>query len=242
MVYPLIVFTLTAVIGIGIAWFIFPRLATVFATLRVDLPLVTRILIKLGAFLGSYGMVVIPLFACLVVAVCYILFFYARTRFLGEEILLRMPGVGRLLREIELARFGYLLRTLLDAGISLTETLSITAQSSTLTSFQEFYAFLHDRVDEGHSFGRSFAMHPSPSRFIPLPLQQMIISAEQSGHLSETFKIIQDMYEEKVEVTSKNVAVVFEPLLLVIVWFGVLAVALAVILPIYSLIGGLTDR
>ncbi|PJA93202.1 MAG: hypothetical protein CO132_04440, partial [Candidatus Kerfeldbacteria bacterium CG_4_9_14_3_um_filter_45_8] len=45
MMYPVFVLGLTAIIGIGIAWFILPRLATVFSQLNVDLPLITRFMI-----------------------------------------------------------------------------------------------------------------------------------------------------------------------------------------------------
>jgi type II secretory pathway component PulF len=47
------------------------------------------------------------------------------------------------------------------------------------------------------------------------------------------------MYEEKISNTTKNLSVILEPILLVIVWLGVITVALAVVLPVYSLIGGL---
>ena len=65
------------------------------------------------------------------------------------------------------------------------------------------------------------------------------MAGEQSGHLPQTFFSIGEAYEEKVDSTTKDLAVILEPILLVIVWLGVVGVALAVILPIYSLIGGI---
>jgi type IV pilus assembly protein PilC len=67
----------------------------------------------------------------------------------------------------------------------------------------------------------------------------MIIAGEKSGALVETLQDIGKIYEEKADVSTKNLEIVLEPLLLSIVWLGVLAVSIAVIVPIYSLIGGL---
>ena len=72
-----------------------------------------------------------------------------------------------------------------------------------------------------------------------MPVQQLIISSERSGSLSNALVDISKSYEEKSETTTKDLTIILEPILLVIVWLGVVAVALAVILPIYSLVGGL---
>src|SRR3989338_247335 len=65
MMYPAFVFGLTIAVGLAIAWFILPRLASVFASLHAQLPLITVWLIGSGKFLGLYGIYVIPLFIIL---------------------------------------------------------------------------------------------------------------------------------------------------------------------------------
>ncbi len=94
-------------------------------------------------------------------------------------------------------------------------------------------------IEEGNSFEKAFAAIPGSRGKIPLPIQQMIIAGEQSGGLSKALIAVGENYEAKSEITSKNLSVILEPILLVIVWVGVVFVALAVILPIYSLIGGI---
>ncbi len=65
----------------------------------------------------------------------------------------------------------------------------------------------------------------------------MVITGERTGDLPEMLLKISKVYEDKIESTTKNVAVLLEPILLVIVWTGVMLIALAVILPIYGLLG-----
>ncbi|MBN1778987.1 MAG: type II secretion system F family protein, partial [Candidatus Buchananbacteria bacterium] len=62
MMYPIFVLSLTVIIGVGIAWFILPKLALVFSQLKLKLPLVTQVLIGVGNFLGENGTMVIPVF------------------------------------------------------------------------------------------------------------------------------------------------------------------------------------
>lgn len=74
---------------------------------------------------------------------------------------------------------------------------------------------------------------------IPVSIQQLVITSEQSGNLAKTLIRIGEIYEAKTEISTKNIAVLLEPILLVIVWLGVVAVAIAVILPLYSLLGSI---
>ena len=69
----------------------------------------------------------------------------------------------------------------------------------------------------------------------------MIMSGEQSGQLPVVLKTIGEIYELKVDTSMKNLPVILEPVLLVMVWLGVIIVAVAVILPLYSLIGSFNE-
>jgi len=66
----------------------------------------------------------------------------------------------------------------------------------------------------------------------------MIVASEQSGNLKETLRAIGDNFEEKTDISTKNLSVALEPILLFVIWAVVVFVALSVIMPIYSLIGG----
>ncbi len=76
-------------------------------------------------------------------------------------------------------------------------------------------------------------------RLIPTSIQQIVVSGEQSGILPETLLKLGENYERRIEATTKDLSVMLEPIMLIIVWVGVVGLALAVILPIYDLIGGI---
>lgn len=239
IMYPGFVFILTIIIGLGTSWFILPRLASVFSSLRIELPLVTRLLISFGNFLGKYGFIVIPTFLSLSILLFFFIFIFSKTNFLGQEILFLFPPIAKLFIEVELSRLGFLLGNLLTSGVPILDSLASFYESTTLRRYRKFYAFLYDKVKEGNSFSKCFAVYKNVNKLIPAPIQQLIITGEESGSLPTTFKNIGERYEKKIETTTKNISVLLEPALLVIVWLGVVAVALAVILPLYSLIGNL---
>ncbi len=238
MMYPAFVLSLTVIIGAGVAWFILPKLALVFAQLRIDLPLITKILIGAGIFLGKYGEYAVPAAIAVIAVLLYFLFSFSKTKTIGQFILFSLPGVRQLIKEVELARLGYLLGTLLQAGLPITQALNSLASATEISPYRKFYEHLRDSVEDGNSFQKSFISFGRINYLIPVPIQQLIIVSEESGTLAGTLLKIGRIFDAKADTTTKNLAAVLEPILLVIVWLGVVVLALAVILPIYSLIGG----
>jgi type II secretory pathway component PulF len=241
LMYPVFVLTITGVVGISVSWFILPKLANVFLQLRVNLPAVTRGFIAFGQFLSQYGYIVVPSIIIFCVFSFYFLFYFPKTKNIGQRILLFMPGINQLVQEIEIARLGYLLGSLFKAGLPLLEAIDSLRESTLSPSYRKFYDYLHDSIEEGNSFQQSFKEYKGIGSLVPIAIQQIIVVGEQSGNLSEALLKVSTTYESKTEITSKNLAVVLEPLLLVVVWVGVVLVALAVVLPIYSLIGSINN-
>lgn len=239
MMYPLFVLSLTFIIGVGTIWFLLPRLSLVFSQLRIQLPFITQVLIRAGKFFAAYGIIAVPLLIGVVVLALFLLFVFPKTKAAGEYILLWMPGVSKLIKEVEVSRMGYLLGNLLGVGLPIIESLDSLSTVSTYRPYQNLYLYLRQSIEEGNSFQKSFALYPGSQLLVPFPIQQLIAAAEQSGELSKTLITIGETYEEKTDTTTKNLTVILEPILLVVVWAGVMVVALAVILPVYRLIGGL---
>jgi type IV pilus assembly protein PilC len=239
MLYPAFVLSLTVIVGISIAWFILPKLATVFLQLKIKLPLITTILIQIGTFLGKYGQYVIPALIVGILALGYFIFIFPKSRKAGQALLLKVPGVRRLIMEVEIARFGYLLGTLLEAGLPITQALDALAGATEFPQYRKLFNHMRTSVEDGNSLQKSFALYQHSRRLIPMPIQQLIAAGERSGTLAAGLLKISSTYDGKADMTAKNLTVILEPILLVIVWLGVVAVAIAVILPIYSLTGSL---
>lgn len=239
LIYPGFVMSLTLVIGLGVAWFLLPKLADTFAQLNVDLPFVSQIFINFGTFLKENGLWAVPLGIGAIALLLYLLFGAPKTRTIGQRLLFHVPGVSRLMYEIEIARFGYLLGTLLEAGLSVMQALELLNRATNAQRYKKFYRYLHDSFENGYSFHASLPAYKPAKKLLPPAVQQMIIAGERSGALPQTLAEVGKIYEQKADTSTQNLEAVLEPILLVIVWLGVMGVAVAVILPIYSLVGGL---
>ena len=151
MMYPAFVLVLTFIVGLGIAWFILPKLATVFSQLKITLPLITKILISAGVFLGNYGKFVVPLAIILVSALFFFIFILPKTRFIGQWILFLIPGIRDLIKEVEVARLGYLLGTLLQAGVQITHAFDSLASATEISLYKKLYKHMSVNIEDGSS-------------------------------------------------------------------------------------------
>lgn len=237
MAYPLIVFSLIIIVGLGISWFILPRLTSAFSGLRIKVPLITQILMDFGNFLQNYGYIFVPLTFISVTLIVYFLFINRRTKFIGQAILIKTPIASDIIKQTEIARLGFVLGGLLSSGLSITEALNSLVKTSVYRKYTKLYQHLSEKIEEGYSFKNSLESYKDSAQLIPIPVQQMIVAGEKSGNLPDILARVDHIYEEKVDISTENLAIIIEPVLLVIVFLGVLMVAVAVIIPIYSMIG-----
>jgi len=89
----------------------------------------------------------------------------------------------------------------------------------------------------GDSFSKSFAAIPNTSKLLPISVQQLVITGEKSGTLSDTLIKISEIYEKKAEETAEKLPVILEPMLLLFIGGLVGTIAFAIITPIYSVVG-----
>ena len=235
LIYPAIVITITIFVGVFMMWYVFPRLTSVFASSGNELPLSTRGIIAIGNFFSQYGMVVVPLGTVAAVASIYLLFFYKHTRFIGETMLLHVSISRTLVQDIELARFGYVMGSLLHAGISLPQALTSMQDSTSFQLYKRFYAAVLQDVTEGISLYKSIVKYPGSHTYVPSYIARLVSAGELSGSLADTLLTIGATYEEKTENMAQNLSVLLEPIIMVVVGLIVAFLAIAIISPIYGL-------
>ncbi len=233
--YPVMVLVFAAIIGLGIAWFVLPRLSRVFTSLHIVLPLVTRMLIGLGVIIDHYGAYIFPGLIVAGIAIFFALKF-TRFKYVMLYALEKIPGIGQFLRDVQTAKLSLFFGTLLEAGVPVLESLETLYAISEGGRQKRFFGALKDRVGVGESFEKSFgAIRESKALFPPLT-QYMIFTGEKSGNLPGVFLYIAEFYDKKLDGASKNLAQVLEPILLVGIALVVAFIAIAIVTPIYSLV------
>jgi type II secretory pathway component PulF len=235
LLYPSIALITSLVVGLGAAFYLLPQLSSLLASEEANLPLISKVLFSVGIFLEAYGAVALPTIVILILTLLYFLFFFKKTKILGEKILLSLPGLKTFVQEVEVARMGFIVGSLLEAGLSITETLKSLSESTTMKSYQAFYLYIQKQIEDGNSFEKSFKSYPKSGGLVPATIQQMIASGEKSGNLSNVFVKIGNMFESRHKNTSERLTVILEPLMIIFIAVVVFIIALGVLLPIYSL-------
>jgi type IV pilus assembly protein PilC len=236
LIYPAFVLGITGAVGILVVWYVFPKLATIFAQANGTLPLTTRSIIAIGHFFTAYGIVAVPTALIFFGLIFFFLYIYKKTRHIGESILLHISASKILIQEIELARFGYILGTLVSAGISLPDALISVGDSTSFVLYKRFYARIVENINEGNSLYTSITAYPDYARYIPGHIARLLLAGEMSGSLSESLMRISEEYEQKLNTLTQNLSALLEPAIILIVGIIVAIIALGIISPIYGLV------
>jgi len=240
-IYPVVVIFLLIAVALGMGLFVIPRFTDIYKSLHIELPWLTQVIINFGGFMSQHGLWVTPLTFIVLGLLTYILFISSKTKHWGQNILFGMPGIGGFMMETEVARMAYIVSGLLTRGFQILEAVEILQSSTTLRIYKNFYNYLHESINNGVSLKECFSDYKGIKKLYPLYVRQLISTGEQTGELSKTLEEINVIYEKKNELSSKNLAVLFEPFLLISIAFAVGVIAIAVLLPIYNLMGNITD-
>ncbi len=236
--YPVFVLTLVIVLGIVVSTFILPRIGQVFSNMNVKLPVMTKILIQVGEFMSKYWYIIIPLILGTLVLSILLLFVFPATRKSGQWLLFHLPVFNDLIVKTEVSRFAYNLAMLLNSGIPITKALLSLSKIHDYYMYKNYTQFLANYIQSGKSFHNIFDVNKKKTNSIlPFAAQEIITAGEESGKLPEVLEQLGERYEQESEQIAKNIAVLLEPALLIVVWIGVVFLAVAILLPIYSLVG-----
>lgn len=236
LVYPAIVLGATALVSILLATFVLPRLLRVFESLRVDLPLPTRIFLFVGTLVAERGIALFAAAVLLVVLVLLLTRMPSAKPFL-HRVLLSLPVIGRLVRAVNLARIERVLGSLLRSGLPVVDALATTRDTTGNVLYRGALQAIIEQAQRGESISAALAKFP---RLFPPVVNQMSRVGEETGRLREVLLYLADFTEAEIERTTKMLATTLEPILLVVVGLLVGGVAVAIITPIYTLTGSLS--
>lgn len=239
MIYPTIVIALTFIITIGLSWFVLPQLIGVLFALNVELPATTRAVISVSNFFTQNGAVFVPSLL-LGFFILGILMKFTRLRYVGQWMVLHIPGVKTLIIEASIAQFGIILGSLLKAGVAPIESLESLADVTAMLRYRSFYRKLTEHIRVGDSFSKSFQEIRGSRKVLPPSVQQIIVTGERSGRLSEVLLKIADIYQKKAEETAQKLPIILEPILLIFIAGLVAMIAFSIIMPIYSVVGNIS--
>jgi general secretion pathway protein F len=230
LIYPTaLVITALLVIAFMLAYVV-PKVVYIFENFNQQLPLLTRIMIASSDFLLNYWLYII-VFSVMLIFLSGYLLKNDDTKSNYHSILLKLPIFGRLIMNMNSARFMQTLSILAGSGVPILEALKISANVITNLPMKQAVNETTIRVSEGESISKSL----SQSHLFPPMMIHMIGSGENSGRLEEMLDRATVNQEQEVENTIATLLGIMQPLTVIIMAGIVLLIVLAILLPIFEI-------
>jgi MSHA biogenesis protein MshG len=230
--YPAFVIITMAVAVAIVNVFVIPAFAKAYAGFKTELPLITKGLIAFSNFTVNYWPVLLGIIALLVFGFR----FYINTprgRLAWDELKLKLPIAGAIVRDATLARFARSFALAIRSGVPAVQALTIVAGTVDNMYMGRKIEEMREGVERGESLRRAAS---DSGIFTPLVLQMLSVG-EETGEIDEMMGEIAELYQRDVEYSLKNLAAQIEPILIIGLGVLVLILALGVFLPMWDLGG-----
>jgi len=234
LIYPVSVISIAVLIVGALLKWVVPIFANLFAGLGVALPLPTRIVMNLSAFVGHFWWVFIGMSVAAVFGLKQINK-HPKGKYMLDSMLLRMPVMGNLLRKIAVARFTRTLGTLITSGVPILEGLAITARTSGNAVLEQALMKVRKAIEEG----RTIVDPLKECGVFPNMVSQMIGVGEATGAMDAMLQKIADFYEDEVDAATKDLLAMLEPIIIGILGVAVGGIVISLYMPLFSMIAKL---
>ncbi len=234
LIYPVSVVSIAALVVGALLRFVVPIFANMFASMNVDLPLPTKIVIGLSNLIKNWWWVLFALMVIIVLGIRQIRK-DPKGRYATDKFLLNLPVLGDVLRKIAVARFTRTLGTLITSGVPILEGLAITARTSGNAVLEDALMKVRKAVEEG----RTIVDPLKESGVFPNMVTQMIGVGEATGAMDAMLQKIADFYEDEVDAATKNLLTLLEPLIIGFLGVVVGGIVISLYLPLFSMIAKL---
>ncbi len=230
LVYP------STIVGVAIAVtsilliFVVPMFQEMFSGSGVALPLPTQILVDIS-YIITHSIVYVIL--VVIVAVASFIYFY-RTPFgraLIDDLLLKVPIFGPLIKKVAVARFTRTLGTMISSGVPILDALEITARTAGNKTVERDVLVTRTGISEG----KTLAEPMSQSKVFPPMVVQMVAVGEATGNMDAMLNKIADFYDQEVDDAVSALTSLLEPALMVFLGVVVGGMVIALYLPIFNM-------
>ena len=237
MTYPVLVLVVAFIIVTGLVTLIVPKFIDIFKDFKVEMPIMTQILITVSHFMTSKQGILI-----LCVGVPALLFAFRKfikTKFgkrLYDKYKMKVPIFGKLSKNIAVARFCRTLATLLTSGVPILQALETVAHAIDNETFTDVIMNARARIREGDPIGEPL----EKSGMFPPMVIQMVSIGEETGALDQMLGKVADFYETEVEMQLQSLAAALEPLMIVVLGVVVGFIVIALFMPLIAIVASLS--
>ncbi|NQU08956.1 MAG: type II secretion system F family protein [Candidatus Abyssubacteria bacterium] len=231
MAYPLVIFAASIAVLILFLVLVLPEFETLFISFDIELPAITRWALAFAHGLVKFWWLWIAMAAALVGLVVA----YGRTpsgRLNIDRWKLKVPIFGRIMTQKVVADFAHTFATLLNAGISILETLDLTKEAVGNTAFAQDLQQVRESIERGEGLEKPLRR----SKVVPPIVTDMLATGEEAGALDRISLQMAVIFEKEVENSVNTLKSLIEPIMILGLGLVVMFLTLSFFWPYISII------
>ena len=235
LTYPAIIVCAIFVVGIIMLIFVIPTLTKIFSDMGTTLPVTTQSIIFISNLLSVHPIVSLLVLALAIAGGIS----FVRSKKLkpfNDALVLKLPIIGTIVQEVNVARTARTLSSLLASGVDVTKSLHITRDVLQNIHYKRVLDHAAEVVQKGELLASVFRQN---EKLFPVMISEMMAVGEETGKLSQMLAEGATFFEEEVDAKTKSLATVIEPVVMVIVGAAVGFFAISMISPMYSLMSSI---
>jgi type II secretory pathway component PulF len=232
LIYPS--FAAFAMFAALIFWLVFvmPKMADAFRSFGVQLPFMTRLLIKVSEAAGAAATPVLLLIVCSAAVFVALRTFSIKFKYITDRLLFRLPLFGKAASNYSFAFFSEYIRLMSASGLPLYQALCIMEE----TSGNMFIKNKITEIIKDISSGAAFSKAIENTGFYPIMLVRMASVGEKTGHLEDRLENAAGYYFAKVDRAAENITKLIEPVVIGVAGGFMLIMFVALLTPVFNLI------
>ncbi|MFG0249767.1 MAG: type II secretion system F family protein [Phycisphaeraceae bacterium JB051] len=231
LIYPVVLATVASGVMIFLLTFFIPRFTSIFADFGGQLPWLTRQIVALSNGLLQYGLFLLIGILLAIVGVQRAWKTDSGRRII-ESLILKLPGVGKVIAQLAMVRFCQMLGTLLGAGVPLVNSLKVARKAIGNQTLSDAVDQSVEQVQTGTSLAMSLKTCPT---LFPQSVIEMVSVAEESGRLDKELVRLSETYQKLLDRYLRMLVSLMEPLMLLIMGAIVGTVVIGMLLPVFEL-------
>jgi len=228
MTYPIVIGLATIGLTVGLIQGVMPQIMPLLSGLRVELPLLTRVVMFVSGLLINYGLICLIAGFILVFVYIYCYRKFSRIKFYSHNILVHLPIVGRLAKNYHLALFFQSFGTMVESGIQADQAYEKTARSVNLLP-------LHFELEKKITTLRNGEKYHVIAESMPIYVGSLISAGEASGSLGHSLMRVSEILNKEISHMLKKLTALIEPCMMIGMGGIVGSIALSIMMPIYDI-------
>lgn len=234
LIYPIILVCLSLMVLFLMLSMVLPKIAEAFLSGSVEPPTFSKVVFAIGLFMNKYMLLILLILIGTGFGTWY---FFSKTlvgKRVGRQMVKHIPVVSQIVQKISIQRFASTLSSLMKSGMPILDSLETTADAVGSSELKNILLRIsREGITKGLTVGEAFKRES----YFPKVVTNLIAVSEKAGHMEEVLETLSEFYESEIDSSVKILVSFLEPILLLGIGLIVGLIALAIILPVYQLVG-----